>query len=140
MQGPHLSVISESVSPLCPRSPRNLGGQQTGEAWETAVLRVGLGAARRLRTTGGRCPDVGQQRRRRKAGGWAASVTAPAEVVRVDVGVLGPPEVLTLPREEIRPGGLDGTQRGPSSEWGLPNELRVKGSREAPGLAKPAAK
>lgn len=60
-------------------------GQQTGAAWETAVLRVGLGAARRLRTAGGDALTWGsnnyilvEQKRRRKAGGWAASVRAPA--------------------------------------------------------------
>ena len=74
------------------------------------------------------------------------------EVVCVDVGVLRPPKVLTLRREEIHPGGLDGTRRGPSSEGGPPSrqlrvhsEPRVRGatrglSRSSPGCAKPAVK
>ena len=49
------------------------------------------------------------------------------EVVCMDVGVLRPPKALTLRREEIRPGGLGGTRRGPSREGGPPSrQLRVR--------------
>ncbi|XP_068845743.1 collagen alpha-1(I) chain-like [Capricornis sumatraensis] len=66
-----------------------------------------------------------KQKRSRKAGGGLREGPG-LEVVRVDMGVLGPPEVLTLPREEIGPGGLDGTRPGPSSEGGPPSrQLRV---------------
>ena len=108
------------------------------------MLRVGLGAARRPRTgcTVGECPSTPhpglilspwgshdyilvEQERSRKAGGGLREGPG-LEVVRVDMGVLGPPEVLSLPREEIRPGGLDGTRPGPSSEGGPPSrQLRV---------------
>lgn len=130
-------------------------GQQTGAAWDTAVLRVGLGAARRPRMgcTVGECPSTPhpglilspwgshdyilvEQKRSWKAGGGLREGPG-LEVVRVDMGVLGPPEVLTLPREEIRPGGLDGTRPGPSSEGGPPSrQLRVHSEPRVRGAAR----